>query len=38
MPHWRPDQKEPPLREAAAQRGIEDFFAGLACMTGVDIQ
>ncbi|QSA96512.1 hypothetical protein [Methylococcus sp. EFPC2] len=25
-PQWRPDQKEPPLREAAALRGIEDFL------------
>ena len=31
-PQWRPDQKEPALREAAAQRGIEQFFAGLSCV------
>jgi hypothetical protein len=26
-PRWRPDQKDVPLREAAAQRGLENFFA-----------
>ena len=30
-PQWRPDQKEVPLREAAARRGIEQFFAESAC-------
>ncbi|WP_428420585.1 hypothetical protein [Methylibium sp.] len=36
-PQWRPDQKEPPLREAAALRGIEDFLAHTSCLsvTGV---
>lgn len=28
---WRVDQKEPPLREAAALRGIETFFASQPC-------
>jgi hypothetical protein len=28
---WRPDQKEPALREAAAKRGIEKFFADSRC-------
>jgi hypothetical protein len=37
-PQWRPDQKEPPLREAAALRGIQDFFAGSGCVTGIDIR
>jgi hypothetical protein len=37
-PRWRPDQKEPALREAAAQRGIEDFFAGASCIASVDIR
>lgn len=34
---WRPDQKEPQLREAAALRGIEDFFnrAGCIAITGI---
>jgi hypothetical protein len=37
-PQWRPDQKEPPLREAAALRGIEDFIkrAGCLAVTGVN--
>lgn len=30
---WRPDQKEPALREAAARRGIETFFADSRCFT-----
>ncbi len=30
---WRPDQKEPVLREAAAKRGIETFFAESKCFT-----
>jgi len=36
-PQWRPDQKEPQLREAAALRGIEDFLkrAGCLAVTGV---
>ena len=29
---WRPDQKEPQLREAAALRGIEDFFNRAGCI------
>lgn len=35
---WRPDQKEPLLREAAAERGIADFVAGTGCLTGLGIQ
>ncbi|MGQ0598194.1 hypothetical protein [Aquabacterium sp.] len=31
-PQWRVDQKEPPLREAAALRGIERYFKGLDCL------
>ncbi len=30
-PEWRPDQKDVPLREAAAHRGIERFFATSRC-------
>lgn len=37
-PQWRPDQKAPPLREAAALRGIEDFFASSRCVATVDIR
>jgi hypothetical protein len=36
-PQWRPDQKEPPLRETAALRGIEDFFATSSCVASVAI-
>jgi hypothetical protein len=34
---WRPDQKEPALREAAALRGIEGFLGSTRCLavTGV---
>lgn len=31
-PQWRSDQKEPPVREALAQRGIEQFVAEHACL------
>jgi hypothetical protein len=34
-PQWRPDQKEPALREAAAQRGIERFFGDLSCIADI---
>ncbi len=37
-PSWRPDQKEPPLREAAALRGIQQFFATQRCLKDVAIQ
>jgi hypothetical protein len=37
-PVWRPDQKEPPLREAAALRGIQDFLAGSGCAAGADVR
>lgn len=29
---WRPDQKEPSLREAAALRGIQDFLGHTSCL------
>ena len=32
-PQWRADQKEPPLREAAALRGIEDFLGRTSCLS-----
>lgn len=34
---WRPDQKEPALREAAAKRGIEKFFAESRCFSSVRV-
>lgn len=37
-PQWRPDQKEPPLREAMALRGIQAFVADLPCQQPVAIQ
>ena len=36
-PHWRPDQKEPERREAAALRGIESFFTNSECIAKVDV-
>lgn len=38
QPKWRPDQKEPELREAAAVRGIEDFFASIDCVAKFSIR
>lgn len=35
---WRPDQKEPSLREAAALRGIEDFLARPTCFSVVSVR
>lgn len=37
-PKWRPDQKQPELREAAALRGIENFFDSLSCISNVTIR
>lgn len=34
---WRPDQKEPQLREAAALRGIQDFLSRSGCLSVVAI-
>ena len=36
-PKWRPDQKEVPKREAAAQRGIEDFFSSSGCFAKTSV-
>jgi hypothetical protein len=36
-PKWRPDQKEVPRREAAAQRGIERFFSTSECFAQVRV-
>ena len=38
MPQWRPDQKEPQRREAAALQGIQDYFASTDCMAGAQIR
>lgn len=32
MPRWRADQKEPQVREALAQRGVERFVAQQPCL------
>jgi hypothetical protein len=32
-PQWRPNQKDVPDREAAAQRGVERFFAESGCFS-----
>jgi hypothetical protein len=37
-PQWRPDQKEPERREAAALRGIESFLADSECLAKVDVR
>lgn len=37
-PRWRPDQKAPERREAAALRGIESFFSDSACVARFDVQ
>lgn len=36
-PQWRPDQKEPQLREAAALRGIQDFLNRSGCVAVIGI-
>lgn len=36
-PQWRPDQKEPALRESAALRGIQDFLARADCLRAAGI-
>lgn len=35
---WRADQKEPALREAAAQRGLEQFFHSSECFAKTHLQ
>jgi hypothetical protein len=37
-PQWRPDQKEPERREAAALAGIESFFRDAACVSRFDVR
>ena len=36
-PQWRPDQKEPQLREAAALRGIHDFLNRASCIAIIGV-
>lgn len=38
MPQWRPDQKEPERREAAALQGLQDYFATTPCGGRADIR
>jgi hypothetical protein len=38
QPGWRTDQKEPALREAAAVRGIQDFFDSAPCVKKLEIR
>ena len=37
-PRWRPDQKDVPLREAAAEKGIKAFFAGSSCFAQTHVR
>jgi hypothetical protein len=37
-PRWRPDQKEPERREAAALHGIESFLTDSECLSRVDVR
>ena len=37
-PRWRPDQKDVPLREEAAERGIKQFFAQSGCYANTNIR
>lgn len=37
-PIWRPNQKDVPLREEAAQHGIEHYFASSKCFARVEIR
>jgi len=37
-PQWRPDQKEPERREAAALRGIESFLTNSECLARFDVR
>ena len=37
-PQWRPNQKEPKLREAAALQGINDFLKGIRCITVLGVR
>lgn len=38
LPQWRPDQKEPQRREAAARQGMAAYLEGSGCMAGAPIE
>lgn len=35
---WRPDQKDVPLREAAAEQGVKEYFAQSRCLPNADVR
>lgn len=37
-PQWRPAQKDVPLREAAAEQGLKDYFANSSCFLNPQIR
>lgn len=37
-PQWRPDQKEPATREAAAQQGLKDFLRASRCFNSAKLE
>jgi len=37
-PEWRPNQKDVPLREAAAEQGITRFFSSSACFAQYEVR
>ena len=37
LTHWRPDQKEPPVREAIAQRALENAFRSTPCAASAKV-
>jgi hypothetical protein len=37
LTHWRPDQKEPPVREAIAQRALENAFRSTPCAASTKV-
>jgi hypothetical protein len=37
-PAWRPDQKDVPERETAAQRGLDGFFASSGCFARFEVR
>lgn len=37
-PQWRPDQKDVPFREAAAQEGINRFFESSECFARTEVR
>lgn len=35
---WRRDQKDVPLRQAAAERGLKDYFVQSRCLANADVR